>query len=226
MGFFFLARDMTAHRTTKRNAEVVLQYSTLYPFRLRGKILICVYCCDEFEDPNTFRSHVDTTHKKPILYTAFAHTGRNRDYLKVDCVNLKCRLCDAPFETVDQIAKHLKDTHENEDIQQMDLSFEVGLHPYRLTKDKWFCLICNMKLPTLTKLRRHMSSHYGDYVCDICGRSYLKVDNLQYHVKSSHSGKYPCRKCWKVFPTKEEKKQHVKLSPKCRILQNQEIKNK
>lgn len=196
----------------------MLKYTTVYPFRLRGKTLICVYCCDEFEDPEIYRCHMDETHKTVNLYTAFAHTSkcRSRDYLKVDCVNLKCRLCGDFFESVADVAQHLVLHDDNSDIvKQMNLNYEVGLHPYRLLKDKWICMVCNMKLPSLIKLTRHTSSHYADYVCDICGRSYLNVDNLKYHVKFSHTNKNLCRKCKKEFPTPEERKKHLKTSTKC-----------
>lgn len=214
---FFSFLESKEH--TKRNAELVLMYSTVCPFRLRGKTLICVYCCDEFEDPDQYRSHMDETHDKVNLATAFAHTSnfRCRDYLKVDCLNLTCKLCHEPFYSVAEIAQHLANRHsKNKDIQDMDLNHEVGLHPYRLAKDKLCCLVCNMKLPTLIKLARHMSSHYADFFCDICGRSYLNMENLKYHIKFSHSDKYLCRKCKKEFPTKEERKNHMKSSMKCR----------
>lgn len=162
---------------------------------------------------------MDETHKTFNLSTAFAHTSncRSRDYLKVDCVNLTCKLCHEPFHSVTEVAQHLTDQHDNNtDIQDMDLNHEVGLHPYRLVKDKLFCLVCNMKLPTLIKLARHMPSHYADFFCDICGRSYLNAENLKYHIKFSHSEKYICRKCKQEFPTPEERKNHMKTSVKCK----------
>lgn len=201
----------------KRNAEVVLQYSTLYPFKLRGKTLVCVYCCDEMEDPDQFRCHIDETHKTVNLYAAFAHTRcKDRVYLKVDCSNIKCRLCDEPFDTVDEIARHLTAQHYNDDIRDMNLDYEVGLHPYRLNKDKLFCLVCNMKQPNLTTLTRHMSTHYASYACDTCDKKYSSMKDLRYHKRFRHSEKkHICRRCLMEFSTAEEKKVHLKTSSKC-----------
>lgn len=203
-----------------RNAEIVLQYSTLYPFRLRGKTLMCVYCCDEIEDPDEYRRHMDEMHKTVDVFTAFAHVKcRNRlsvkDFLKVDCINLKCRLCDEPCDTVTLVAQHLKDRHDNVGIKDIDLNYEVSLYPFRLIKDKWICMVCNTKLPTLTKLTRHMSSHFADNVCKVCDKSYLTVQSLKYHIKFNHSKDHICRKCRMKFSTAEERKEHLKASSKC-----------
>lgn len=199
----------------KRNAEVVLQYSTVYPFRLRGKALLCVYCCEGYEDPIHFRRHVDGNHKKFTVSTAFAHIGSGKDYLKVDCTNLKCRLCFEPFANLDHVAEHLLKEHDRKDIRKLRLEYDIGLQPYRLEKDKWFCYLCNKKLPTVTKLCRHTTSHYQHYTCDMCGRSYMTNEALKYHIKCNHSGNFVCRKCWQDFPTMEQKREHIRLSKKC-----------
>lgn len=54
---------------------------------------MCVYCCDQIEDPDEYRRHVDGMHKSVDINKAFAHTKARDDFLKVDCINLKCRLC-------------------------------------------------------------------------------------------------------------------------------------
>lgn len=190
--------------------------STVYPFRLQGKRIICVYCCDEFEDPDEFRSHVDEKHTKINVFTAFAHIGRHKDYLKVDCYDLRCRICSMPCESIENVARHLKHSHTGKEIDKINLKYEVAMHPYNLIKDKWVCLICNKKMPSLTKLGRHMSSHYSEYTCDTCGRCYLTVDSLNYHIKFNHSGKNICRRCWQDFPTTDAKRDHIKNSINCR----------
>lgn len=201
----------------KRNAEVLLQFTTLYPFRFRGRTFICVYCCDEFEDPEQLRRHRDETHFKVInLQTAFAHTGKNREYLKVDIFDLQCRLCTQPLSSIQDAAQHLKDTHDNTEIAKLDLNFEIGVHPYRLELGKLKCQLCDMKYPTMTKLSRHVSSHFTTYTCDICGRRYLNMDNLNHHLKFGHSSKVICRRCKTEFKTLEEKKNHLLTSSKCR----------
>lgn len=213
--FFFLFLELEPHLTAKRNAEIVLQYSTVYPFRLRGKAMLCVYCCEEYEDPEDFRRHVDDNHEQFTVSTAFAHIGSAKDYLKVDCTNLKCRLCAESFISIEHVAEHLAKEHDRKETRKLCLDYDIGLQPYKLEKDKWLCFHCNKKLPTITKLCRHTTSHYQQYTCDICGRSYMTNDALKYHIKCSHSGNYVCRRCWKDFPTLEEKREHVRTSKSC-----------
>ncbi|CAH2062211.1 unnamed protein product, partial [Iphiclides podalirius] len=199
-------------KRAKRNAEVVLKCSTVYPFRLRGNVLLCVYCYEEYEEPEMFRRHVDDEHQSFCVSTAFAHCGNGNEYLKVDCTNLRCRLCSQPFETLVGIAEHIKAHHPNE---KLDTDYEIGLQPYRIDKDRWHCYLCGLKLPTLTKLCRHTTSHYQKYTCECCGKSYLSNDALKYHIRCSHAPKPQCRKCWREFPTPEMKRDHLRRSKAC-----------
>ncbi|CAK1587546.1 unnamed protein product [Parnassius mnemosyne] len=196
----------------RRNAEVVLQYSTVYPFRLRGKYLLCVYCCEEYAEPAVYRQHMDEMHKTFSLSTAFAHCGKGKEYLKVDCTNLRCRLCAEPFNTIEEIATHINNFHPND---KLDTEFEIGLQPYRIDKDKWLCFLCDMKFPTITKLCRHTTSHYQKFTCECCGRSYMTNEALKYHIRCSHSAKPQCRKCWQEFPSIETKREHIRRSKSC-----------
>lgn len=154
-------------------------------------------------------------HETFSVSTAFAHMNSAKDYLKVDCTNLKCRLCSEPFENIQDIAEHLKNFHFNKVTKQLDLSYDIAMQPYRLEKDNYTCFNCGTKLPTLMKLCRHTTLHYKQYTCDICGRTYLTNEALKYHIKCNHSGQHVCRKCWKDFPTLEKKRDHVRKSKRC-----------
>jgi KRAB domain-containing zinc finger protein len=196
----------------KRNAEVVLQYSTAYPFRLQGNSMLCVYCCESYQDPAEYRQHMDSTHQNFTVSTAFAHCSRRKDYLKVDLTGLKCRLCAETYSNVKDMAKHIYDLHE---CKKLNLNYEVGMQPYKMEKGCWECSICDMRLPSLVKLGRHTTAHYQKFTCDICGRNYYTNESLKYHVRLSHSGKHSCRKCWVEFSNLDEKKEHLKVSKQC-----------
>lgn len=196
----------------KRNAEIVLKYSTVYPFRLRGQALLCVYCSEGYQDPIHFRRHVDCNHEKFCVSAAFAHLAKGKDYLKVDCANLECRLCGEPFSNVKDTAKHLFKEH----ALKINLNYDIALQCYKLVKGKWFCLLCDAKLPNITKLCRHtVTAHYQKCTCDICGKTYMTIEGLRYHIKCNHSEKFLCRKCWKEFDTSQERVKHLKTSRKC-----------
>ncbi|XP_052745572.1 PR domain zinc finger protein 5 isoform X25 [Bicyclus anynana] len=199
-------------RKAKRNAELVLQYSTAYPFRIRGKDMLCVYCHEEISDPNDYRTHMDKSHKTFTVSTAFAHCGSGKEYLKVDITDLKCRICCTPCDNLDDVAKHIRDVHG---IANFEADSEIGMHPYRLFSDKWVCALCAKKFATIIQLCRHTTSHYQKYTCDVCGRMYLTIEALKYHTRCSHSGSNVCRKCWTDFPTLEMKREHLKVSKSC-----------
>lgn len=194
------------------NAEVVLRYSTAYPFRLRGNMLRCVYCCDEYQDPTEYRQHMDESHQTFTVSTAFSHCAKSLEYLKVDCTDLSCRVCGIPCDTLEEIARHIRDCHDNNVI---DINYEIGMQPHRIDSDKLLCFICDKKFPSINKLCRHTTSHYQKYTCDVCGRSYLTKEALVYHVRCSHTGSHACRKCWREFSTLEEKKNHMRVSKTC-----------
>ncbi|CAK1587548.1 unnamed protein product [Parnassius mnemosyne] len=155
---------------------------------------------------------MDEMHKTFSLSTAFAHCGKGKEYLKVDCTNLRCRLCAEPFNTIEEIATHINNFHPND---KLDTEFEIGLQPYRIDKDKWLCFLCDMKFPTITKLCRHTTSHYQKFTCECCGRSYMTNEALKYHIRCSHSAKPQCRKCWQEFPSIETKREHIRRSKSC-----------
>ncbi|XP_034838280.1 zinc finger protein 879-like isoform X14 [Maniola hyperantus] len=197
----------------KRNAELVLEHSTAYPFRVRGKDnMLCVYCHEEYTNPNDYRAHMDECHESFTVSTAFAHCSSGKEYIKVDLTNLKCRLCSTPCDSLDEIAAHIRDSHG---FSQMNTDFDIGMHPYRLSADKWICALCDKKFASLVQLCRHTTSHYRRYTCDVCGRMYLTNEALKHHTRCNHSGSHVCRKCWSHYPTLEMKREHIKMSKPC-----------
>lgn len=204
--------ELEPHKVAKLNAQIVLQNAILYPFRLRRQALLCVFCEESHEDPIQFRRHIDLEHKKFSVFTAFAHIAKSKDFLKVDCTNLKCRLCSKPFSKVKDVAEHLVKEH----TLKIKLNFEIALQTYKLERDRWICIYCNERLPTITDLCRHTTtSHYQKYTCDECGRTYMTDNSLRHHKKCSHSGGFTCPRCWQNFPTLEARKEHQSKTMKC-----------
>lgn len=196
-----------------------MRYSTVYPFRLRGKSITCVYCCEGYDDPTHFRRHIDVQHKQFTVATAFHHMSSLKEYLKCDITNLKCRLCYHPCEKIEDFTEHFKTKHiktHGDVVKKLKLEYDVGLQPYRLVNNNYCCYHCGKKMPTLIKLCRHTIVHYQRFTCDTCGRNYLSHEALKYHIKCIHEvTKHVCRKCWKEFPTSEMKKEHVRGSKPC-----------
>ncbi|XP_069363786.1 PR domain zinc finger protein 5-like isoform X17 [Maniola hyperantus] len=198
--------------TARRNAKVVLKYTTMYPFRIPSNSMVCVYCCEQVEDPAAYRQHMRDEHKTFNVDTAFAHTPNNyTEFLKVDCSELACRICDQPFDNIPLIAQHIAQEHGKD----VNLNVEIGMQMFKLGPEKWVCALCKIKLPSLRELSRHTSCHYHKYTCETCGKSYINKENLQRHIQYAHSDFKICIKCKKSFISVQERRKHVVDSPKC-----------
>lgn len=196
----------------RRNALVILEHTTAFPFRLRGQIMTCVYCEDTFGEPQYYRLHMADKHTTFNVKAAVAHYSKTlNEYVKVDITELSCRKCGQNFDTLNNIARHLVSEHD----LPLNLDNEIGVQPFRLGADRWYCYVCNSKFPNLFKLARHVTTHYLKCTCHICGRPYLTSGALKYHIKFGHNKQPICRKCGKVFKDENEKKVHVSESSRC-----------
>lgn len=207
--------EMRPLSIARRNAETIVLYTTVYPFRLPETSLTCVYCCDSYADPTLFRNHMKEEHVSFKIQNAFAHCT-SESYLKIDCTELTCRKCSEPFERLDDVAKHLNEKHD----AKIDFEFQLGLHPFKFVQDKLMCGICDLNFPCMRQLSRHMSSHYQNFTCDLCGKSYTTNSSLQQHIRFSHiDDERICRKCKQTFSSLKAKKEHTTNSQNCWMYQ-------
>ncbi|CAH2062209.1 unnamed protein product, partial [Iphiclides podalirius] len=174
--------------------------------------MVCVYCCESFDDPSEYRTHQAAEHSDFHVDTAFAHVFNNyTEYLKVDCVDLACRLCSKRFDTPNTIAEHLVAAHD----RAINLDFEIGMQIFKLGAERWVCAICHLKLPCLRSLSRHTSCHYHKFTCETCGKSYVNRENLTRHIAYGHSVFKICIRCKKKFPSCEARREHVLATKAC-----------
>lgn len=195
--------------TGRRNAAVILQNVTAYPFRLPEATIMCVYCCEDFPDPVDFRSHMVTEHDFVKVDVAFAHCREG--YLKTDCTELRCRICSKEHSNLEHVARHLIDDHGFELAGE-----DFGLHPFKFKNDKLLCGICEKNFPCMRQLSRHMAAHYKNFTCESCGKAYTTNNALRQHLRFSHiDNERICRRCKETFCSLEAKKEHVASSPSC-----------
>ncbi|CAH2062210.1 unnamed protein product, partial [Iphiclides podalirius] len=172
--------------------------------------MVCVYCCESYEDPSAYRKHMENEHQTFKTRMAFVHCSEG--YIKVDCTDLRCRICSQSFDSINDIAVHLKDVH----FENIDPNYEIGVHPFKLEKDRLLCAICRLKSPCIRQLSRHIQSHFLKYTCEACGKSYATITTLRHHITYSHTGEERiCRKCKKTFGSLEAKRQHLAESRSC-----------
>lgn len=197
----------------RRNAEVIVIYTTAYPFRLPEESMVCVFCSESFSDPSHFREHMRNKHTKFTLRSAFAHIPAGY-YIKVDCTDLRCRLCTKSFESLETIALHLKKYHFL--MHRFNLQYDLGVQPFRLVDNKMSCVFCSLRFPNLRGLSRHTQTHFAKYTCEKCGKSFSSSEPLRKHIQYAHVGNQRiCRKCKKTFDNLEARNQHLRQSERC-----------
>ncbi|XP_038221178.1 zinc finger protein 570-like isoform X11 [Zerene cesonia] len=195
----------------RRNAGIIVKYCTAYPFRLPENTVMCVFCCEDYTDPSEFRKHMNAEHDSIKVKTVFSHCPYE-GYLKVDCTELRCRKCSVTFQKIVDAAHHLNDAHD------LNINFEVhlGVQPFRFEKDKLLCGLCDKNFPCLRQLSRHMSSHYQNFTCEECGKSYTTKSSLQQHINFTHiTAERICRRCKQTFGSLEAKREHVEKNSNC-----------
>ncbi|XP_045506032.1 zinc finger protein 652-A-like isoform X9 [Colias croceus] len=195
----------------RRNAEIIVKYCTVYPFRLPENTVMCVFCCEDYTDPSEFRKHMNAEHDTIKVKTVFSHCPYE-GYLKVDCTELRCRQCNTPFDKIVDAAHHLNDAHD----LKINFDVQLGVQPFKFENDKLLCGLCDKNFPCLRQLSRHMSSHYQNFTCEECGKSYPTKTSLQHHINFTHiSAARICRRCKQTFGSLEAKREHVEKNSKC-----------
>lgn len=195
----------------RKNALTLVQYATVFPFRIPESAMLCVFCCESREDPEEFRKHMMADHKEFNVKVAFYHLNVYRKQLKADCTDLRCRLCPAAFTELEDIAAHLRDDH-NKEI----LPGRFGLEVYKFGPVKWVCAYCHARFKCIRGLSRHTASHNRYIACPHCSKTYSKKSDLDVHVLNIHStDQFRCRKCGDVFPTTKLRLDHVRESEQC-----------
>ncbi|XP_053623427.1 zinc finger and BTB domain-containing protein 40-like isoform X17 [Plodia interpunctella] len=202
-------RSLMSH--ARENARTLFRYATLYPFKLPENALACLYCEKKAEVPAVFRQHMNDNHENFYMEVPFSHTDA---YIKVDCTDLKCRICFDMFDNIEDVANHLLRSHN----KSIDLNFDLGTQPFKFPTEKLICAMCPRNFLTFRALSRHTQSHFSKCTCENCGKTFATNNALHYHVRTSHfksREQMICRKCKTVFDSVDAKKKHYNESAKC-----------
>lgn len=177
------------------NAIAIVRHATAYPFRLPDQDMMCVICHQKYKDPAEFRGHVQSEHKNFDVKASLCHIKGNEVYPKVDCSDLRCRICEKSFDDLKNVAVHLREEHGVK-IKGDNL----GLQVFKFTSNGWTCAECLQTFPSLRVLSRHTVSHYRSVVCFKCGKSYSTRTDLEKHSIKSHTNLMMMMKPRKPLP--------------------------
>lgn len=204
--------ELSVMDVARSNAKIILQNTTACPFKFIEDNIVCVYCCDKLATGSDLLTHVAADHPNANVRIAFAHVGPG--HLKVEITDLKCRHCDQQFQTLDDVAEHLVNVHEEE----IDLETFLGLIPFKICDGKLQCANCDKRETTLRALSRHTLRHFSKFSCQSCDKSFALPNALRQHVRQAHSftfKKLQCRSCKQEFAFSEDLKEHYLENKTC-----------
>ena len=188
---------------------------------------VCFNCEMMFEDNESFKSHVETTHKVNNKYkcdkcptetkayktwlkhTKYCDTTLTRD----DNAGFECDKCDKVLSTERWLDIHNKRHHSSEGNKK----WKEKCHLQNI------CEQCDMKFDSYSALQYHIIKVHEDQVaCEICGFVTNKHNMVTHRTKKHHLYIIPsdklvkkCDSCDTVFKSGEEMDNHLRECHDC-----------
>ncbi|XP_050327206.1 uncharacterized protein LOC126757384 [Bactrocera neohumeralis] len=169
-----------------------LQRKHVVPGYLLETEAVCAECDQKFTDSREYVKHLEI-HPKGNCHFA-------------------CDVCGFRTRTAG-ILRHHKQRHQ-ERVKNVEKIYECDECPFRCTTSSllrqhkrrhreptYQCELCPKRFHFSTLLKTHMSIHNGryDYVCETCGKLFVRKTYLMDHVKHMHMGYGHCKICNRVY---------------------------
>ncbi|CAK1554424.1 unnamed protein product [Leptosia nina] len=199
-------KDLDAIKARKKNAILLLEHTTLCPFRWMKNLYLCFYCDQQFTDPAVLRHHNFIDHncvKNADIKYAMSKLKRH-ELVKVDITDACCKMCHEPSPNLNKLKRHLVADHKK---TLNDVSTHEVL-PFKVTKDSFNCALCENKFDEFKTLNQHMNTHFQNFMCEQCGIGFITPERLRTHAFSHESGSFPCESCDKIFRSMNAKNEH------------------
>lgn len=191
----------------RENAKLILKYSTAFPFKNTNNNFSCTFCVEQFLEPVSWRIHMNKNHKCYNFY----HVFHRQKCVKVDILDLSCRICLRKLNGLEDLLLHLKNDHN----MAVNMDKPLGVIPFKLDENNWRCVFCNEKFLYYKYLRDHTIKHINNFICDACGSGFLVANDLRQHVEAAHtSKKFECSKCGVVFESLKDCEKHKRTAHK------------
>ncbi|XP_046752733.1 histone-lysine N-methyltransferase MECOM-like [Diprion similis] len=130
--------------------------------------------------------------------TASQHSGTvDEDREEEKEGDIRCTVCDKPFQEIDSLDGHLVTCH-------------------RYPAEQYRCETCHKGYAWRPLVVRHRAIVHGDlksYQCENCPKVFTDPSNLQRHIRTHHVGarSHACPDCGKTFATSSGLKQHTHI---------------
>lgn len=190
------------------NLKIILECSNATMILRHGdKGYFCCYCPETFEKPSVLKEHTLTQHRNAeTFYGNITANGPSRFLVKLDITDLKCLLCQASIDSLENLFSHLKDTHQK--IFHTDIKDQI--FPFKFNSDQLTCCMCtnNVVFVTFRALHEHMHKHYRNFICQVCDAGFINNITLSRHSVTHTKGSYKCRHCDSVFNNVFKRRNH------------------
>ncbi|XP_068626125.1 gastrula zinc finger protein xFG20-1-like [Battus philenor] len=184
-----------------RNTIAIVENSYVCPFDTSFSDYYCIYCRQQFTDPQKLREH--TLSHDQLTYKELPH----KKTVQIDITKIDCRLCPQRIDDIDEFKNHIAGVHNKFFYQDISNEFLK----FRLTSGRLSCTECNSSFTFFHALKKHMAEHFGTCICDVCGAHYFQERMLLLHQKTHQrvDENYPCKECGKMFKSKHNRYLHI-----------------
>lgn len=185
------------------NAAVIIEFSNACPFRWKRGVFTCWCCPNTFGDFDDVRAHM-TVHSDRLEGMKIA---RINDNIKIETTNLRCEICFATFNKLNDFIDHLVMVHEKSII----LKYGLGVTPFLSANNEFICALCSERFALFSSLNSHMNQHYPNNICSHCGKTFAAQHRMKAHqlIHEARNKSYKCTKCEEVFESKSLKNYHL-----------------
>lgn len=153
---------------------------------------ICRFCDEKYESKRDLRHHASDYHNAdmhfhcPICDKKFEKTNRLMGHLRThnrangQPKRAPCKICNKVF-SLHNMERHVTVVHTNDEEKEFQ------------------CRVCDKKFSLRDQFLRHEVIHTlkKDFLCQICGKSYMFEKSLRLHEQTAHNGikAHVCEEC-------------------------------
>ncbi|XP_049883249.1 zinc finger protein 91-like isoform X7 [Pectinophora gossypiella] len=187
-----------------KHATILLENSTICPFKWLKNLYMCFYCNEQFVDPADLREHSAMHSLNKDEIERMLLKMKRHELAKVEITNTRCKICNETLLDFKSLKSHLSEKHN----KLLDLNSSSGVLPFKLSKSNFNCALCSKEFDEFTSLNHHMNVHFQNYICELCGAGFITPDRLRTHSYSHQTGSFPCDGCSKVFRSANARNEH------------------
>lgn len=196
--------EMNKH---KDNIKTLLQNSNATIIKgFWGTGYSCNFCDEQREVPSELKGHNLEAHSN-VGDEAIKVKYVSDLVIRLDITDLKCKLCNASLNSLEDFTAHLTKTH----LKFIHTDVKNHIIPFKFNTDILQCCICKKEFKYFKLLSEHMSEHYRNYECSVCERAFINKQSMQTHSYRHNKGVFQCSHCPKVFDSRPKRSVHERV---------------